>query len=403
MLSRKFLSILLISGSVQANWVDFRCDSSYCEIPYNSEAKQDGLEICYKEKDKKEKIKEVTWKNGIREGAIRCYQNGKLKREAFNTNDKLNGIYQEHDYDSRGTMVVLLKNNVMDGYQFHVKDNKLQDMAWCYRDGKALDKMTSSCNDEDYGPFKKLVADFKKEESIKLARQSEENSKRLNGPQIQNYRSGKKRAIFTNVDGKINGKYNFFSEEGVLLEDCNYKKDKKDGECLSYDKEGRLDKKAIFNDGILVKEDSFFDNGKLSETLEVIEKNKSCFKTFYDTGARASSYCSIGRGYGWGSDYDGKFETWYENGQLSTTGSYEKGKMIGTWETFNYNGDLIDKSEYVKGTLTKSVSFRFERLKENVVFPEKFRLIREYFPDGSIKNETELPGHDESMTKKPSI
>jgi antitoxin component YwqK of YwqJK toxin-antitoxin module len=46
---------------------------------------------------------------------------------------------------------------------------------------------------------------------------------------------------------------------------------------------------------------------------------------------------------------DGKYESWYENGQKSEEGEYVDGKMHGRWVAWYQNGQKEEEGEYVNG------------------------------------------------------
>ena len=50
---------------------------------------------------------------------------------------------------------------------------------------------------------------------------------------------------------------------------------------------------------------------------------------------------------------EGKWLTFYDNGQLKTTGEFLNNKETGTWEYFDDNGNLILRENYKNGKIYK--------------------------------------------------
>ena len=375
---------LILPFSFAANTHDFSCDADACVIPYDKEGNQDGTEICYADETRAEKLKEITWKDGKREGPARCWNKGKPSFEANYQNDVLNGIYVDFDDDSNGDRVVYLENNEEAGLSFSVINWKVTAFHYCVIGGTPVFDATLSCEQKDYGKYNPLIAAFKKDTLEKNKAAAAKEAKRMNGPQESKYSSGKIRAKWTNVNGDIHGKFLSYRENGKVHNDCEYKNGKENGTCLSYDEEGRLDKREQFDNGKKTSVEEFYDNGKPQRVSKNETAGKDCITEYYDTGVKSGEWCGFqDRYWGWWVKRDGPYKQWDQNGDLYVEGNYVNGEEEGV---FTYlNGKLLEREmTYVKGRLTKSIDFHNE--------PPQHRVVREYFPDGSVKTESRLEG-----------
>jgi len=398
MLYLKLLSVALISLSVQADdvrWVDFRCDGDDCVIPYDKEGFKNGLEVCYTSADKKDKVKEVTWVKGKRQGPARCFRKAQVAKEATYQNDVINGLYIEHAYDARGARVQLVKNGIQDGYEFSVdKDGKVTDISWCFHRGKLDSAELAYCKLEDYGKYSAALKAYRAEQESISKEKAEKTAQRMNGPQKMMYGNGKVRSTYTNVDGRMTGLYTGYYENGKVREECEYKADKRHGNCTLYDDQGRIDAKEVYAEGELTAQDKFFDNGKMSESRKSNGKRSFCGTTFYDSGAKEAEFCEVWETHLYWRNYQGPYTSYSLEGKTYSRGQYDKGRHVGVWEYFNDDGSQSSVMTYSdKGLLEKSVVYYEFKIEKNQRVPYLHRIETEFFPDGSTKKETVLPGH----------
>ena len=374
----------LLPLSFAAQTHDFPCDADACVIPYDKEGNQNGTEICYADETRAEKVKEINWKDGKREGPARCWQKGKVSIDAFYQNDALNGIYIDYNDDSNGDRVFYLENNEETGLSFSVKEGKVTALHYCVIAGTPVFDATLSCEDKNYGRFSRPLAEYKKELLLKNKAAAAKEAKRLNGPQESKYSSGQIRAKWTNVNGNIHGKFLSYRDNGKLQNDCEYKNGKENGPCLIYDEEGRLDKREQWENGTKISAEEFYDNGKPQRVSKSAGAGKSCITEYYDTGVKSGEWCGMqDRFWAWWVKRDGPYKLWDQNGELFVQGQYVNGEEEGLFTYFT--GKVLERElTYVKGNLMKSVDYYNE--------PPQHRMVREYFPDGSVKSESRLEG-----------
>lgn len=108
----------------------------------------------------------------------------------------------------------------------------------------------------------------------------------------------------------------YYYEDGKLISKLTYKKNRLDGESLSYYLNGEI------------KSESFFIDGKQEGEC----KNYSCEGVLLSV----TNYKN--------SKLHGEKRKYYENGQLEMVGYYENNSMVGVWKWYDIHGELIKES-----------------------------------------------------------
>ena len=113
-------------------------------------------------------------------------------------------------------------------------------------------------------------------------------------------------------DGKFDGLYEEFWENGQLRRKETLKDGERDGPYEDYDENGQLEEKSSYKDGELDGPYEDYYNGQL------------LWKGTYKDG-----------------EYDGPYESYNRNGQLAVKGTYKDGQKCGEWleqgETVTYD------------------------------------------------------------------
>lgn len=149
-----------------------------------------------------------------------------------------------------------------------------------------------------------------------------------------------------------NGLWKFYTSDGKPSRKENYKINfisVKDGPYEEYWPSGSVKFRCIWIDGkregVFQK---FFENGVVEQTGEfhndLIEGTLS---VFYPNGTLKGKTTSL---YG---KADGPSEEYYENGQLKEKGNYKNDSKEGIWESYDKKGQLIKKEHYHKGIAHK--------------------------------------------------
>jgi antitoxin component YwqK of YwqJK toxin-antitoxin module len=151
-------------------------------------------------------------------------------------------------------------------------------------------------------------------------------------------------------DGKLDGIWESYWNNGQLLYKGYYKNDKKDGIWESYHPNGKLNYRGSYKNDKLIEELPLTESeqskkGKLfiprrlsGENSRFIQWNKE--QPIVD-GERINQFTHNGK-------KTGIWESYHNNGQLWSKGSYKNGKKEGYWEYYD-NGQLISKGLYKDG------------------------------------------------------
>ena len=89
---------------------------------------------------------------------------------------------------------------------------------------------------------------------------------------------------------------------------------------------------------------TYFENGQLKEKSNFIEGAKDGLEVRYFKNGILSANINFKNGI-----RDGSWITYYTNGQLYYEGNYKNGERDGSWVFYFDNGQLMSKGEYEKG------------------------------------------------------
>lgn len=149
-------------------------------------------------------------------------------------------------------------------------------------------------------------------------------------------------------DGKQNGLFQLYTEEGVLVDNANFKEGERDGLTEQfYSDTGKLRVSANYKNGVLDGEfKAYYPNGNLQG--EVIYKNGEMngeFKEYHENkNIRLSgSYKN--------SLQDGEWKSYLEDGTLETIINYKDGELNGLKEDYYKNGNVWIRQEFKNNDL----------------------------------------------------
>lgn len=92
------------------------------------------------------------------------------------------------------------------------------------------------------------------------------------------------------------------------------------------------------------KFETFYLNGQIEKSGNIFNnKNEGEWKYYYKNGQIESE------GNFHNDQPDGRWDSYYDNGQLQSTGNYAGGKMIGLWSFYDKKGRLINHVVYKNG------------------------------------------------------
>jgi antitoxin component YwqK of YwqJK toxin-antitoxin module len=162
----------------------------------------------------------------------------------------------------------------------------------------------------------------------------------------------------TYINQMKEGKWSFFSAtlEGYLINEEEYSKNMKNGVSIKY-----------YPNGVIAEKLIFVNNVREGEWTQYHSSGNPFIKSTYNQGR-----------------LEGKFEVWFENGQIQYSGNYRNNLREGKWLIYNDNGSLKYELNYKDGLAKeKQPDLDFSRLidsmeqqKDQVNDPEKTGVLR---------------------------
>jgi antitoxin component YwqK of YwqJK toxin-antitoxin module len=192
-----------------------------------------------------------------------------------------------------------------------------------------------------------------------------------------------KRAHYSN--DSLNGPYEVYFENGDTLSSGTYSNGWKTGKWIWKNTEGKLEMEGTFENNLQHGPwNYYFSSGELSYKANFQNgKKHGEWHYFYKNGIdyRKGSYANDVR--------EGLWETWYEDGTLLMEGKYLRGKENGEWRNYWNNGVLKNMSTFKDGKLNgKWVSNTPEKtlvLEGTYKDDLKVGEWRDYYNNGRLK------------------
>lgn len=257
---------------------------------------------------------------------------------------------------------------------------------------------------------------------------------------VSYYDNGNKKEEINTCDIDIHGNIvkcgyaKIYYKNGQLKEDTYYKNGKIDGKFKSFYEDGILEFKSDYTLGKLNEEKHYYTNGKLNYVLDL---EKGVAKYYYKNGDIEKEgniknghieetwkiYCNnivqteidFVHGVANGAKklyyhsgkvrsvmhvednmLNGKFERYYENGNLEYEGNYRHNKLEGITKQYYENGNLKSVSEYSNGK--KKQETIYYDINGKTIIPDG--LYKWYYDNGDIQCEASyIKGKREGVAK----
>ena len=185
------------------------------------------------------------------------------------------------------------------------------------------------------------------------------------------------------INGKRNGKWTFWNENGNIVRTGSYAAGKRDGSYAYYFNDGSKKEEGAWKndqrDGLWVK---YSNNGNTQkEGTYSNGKKDGVWTTWNDKGLMASKYLYENNKVidKWAFKYqfysngnektlkstrnnklDGKQTIWHQNGQMKSIGNYTTGKENGDFQEWYENGQMQSKVNYLNGNMDGAYSEWFD-------------------------------------------
>ena len=190
--------------------------------------------------------------------------------------------------------------------------------------------------------------------------------------------------------GKRDGSYAYYFNDGSKKEEGAWKNDQRDGLWVKYSNNGNTQKEGTYSNG---KKDgvwtSWNDKGLVASKY-LYEKNKVIdkwsFKYQYYSNGNEKTLKSTRN-----NKLDGEQTIWYQNGQMKSIGNYTTGKENGDFQEWYENGQLSSKKIYVDGFITGEFSAWYEngqmQSKVNYLNGNMDGTYSEWFDNGQMRQQ----------------
>jgi len=243
---------------------------------------------------------DIKFKNGERNGpVVESYADGKVFLKGSYSDNEKDGKWEYFDKDGKTTVRLNYSKGEKDGKQEYFNSKGNPTSLDNYRDGeKDGEQLVYQKNGEVASKriYKngvlKSIENFN-EKGVSIYKKTIKSSTTIE-PKHPNGTIKSKGKL---VNGKKEGKWEYFSEYGILISSFEYKDGKMDGKVIKYYKSG-------------VKYAEFFAED---------------------------------------GEYEGKYIGFYANGKKSTEGYYTEGEKKGEWFNFHPDGLIKDKMYFIDG------------------------------------------------------
>jgi antitoxin component YwqK of YwqJK toxin-antitoxin module len=367
-------SLLIASSPLSAQADEFQCrEAVHCQIPYDGAGTINGVEVCFKDPARKEKRMETQWRNGLRHGPQKCFDQGGLVLSSQYINGIRQGEARQHRYDSAGDRVSFLSDGVVDGPRFRVRDSDVVSIDGCWSNGTFQSPEVLGCLKRASEPWRsRIVQWLETNEKIRIAR--------LNGRREVKSESGQLIESYTLVNGSKEGEYKSWYESGKPKVTGAYKGDERVGEWITRSDEEQVVLREQYDRGQMVRAETRRLNGSLESVRSITwsegRVQRTCLESHWENGKKRESECWLGSGTWWGV-WDGDYQSWFESGLPSQRGKFQRGVRVGWWVTFSAEAAnrVVREDEHRDGWIVRS------KVRDGA-----FIIETEYHKDGSLKS-----------------
>ncbi len=197
------------------------------------------------------------------------------------------------------------------------------------------------------------------------------------------------------VDNRMNGMWTVTDRDNRVVFHIELKNGIRDGVATFYHPAGQIMQQAEFRNGVLegrylekaadgktIAEHVYTKGQRPAVVTEYYPKKQVKSVTRYLTAVQQLATrddwdtCSLASfANDTSKQMHGEFITYYENGQMSSRGKYEQGKLSGVYESWHSNGELASKGDYVAGIQQGSWTWRH---------PNGMRKAMATYEDGKV-------------------
>lgn len=304
---------------------------------------------------------EGTMRGGKPDGYWKTYyENGVLKSEGNRKDFLLDSLWKFYDENGKLTLMITYKNGMKNGLRTTIledqiiTENFVDDVkqgltTWYYPDSTV---------------FK--TVNFKDGREDGLAKEYAEDGRVVT---LTTYKKGyivsREKINRLDNEGRKQGLWKFFYDNGLVREEGTYRNDLKNGYFKEYDETGKLIATSKWVDGEkqenaveLVRlnvEKEYYPDGKIKVVQSYLNGVPQGVRREYDEEGNITAGYLFDHGKIVGEGIvkedglkDGPWKEFYPNGQLKAEGKYSKGIKTGKWVYYYKNGQVEQTGSYDK-------------------------------------------------------
>jgi antitoxin component YwqK of YwqJK toxin-antitoxin module len=159
------------------------------------------------------------------------------------------------------------------------------------------------------------------------------------------YPNDKIKKLVNFAEGKLDGDFFEFSEQGEVSRSGSYFEDQKEDEWKSFYSDGSIKSEYFYKNGLLSgTTKNYHPNGAIAEMVSLESgKLEGPYQSFFRNGSiQKEVQFSEGLEHG-------DFKLYFEDGKICASGKFEKGSLTGNWEFFDADGFLLSTGNYQAG------------------------------------------------------
>lgn len=314
----------------------------------------------------------------------------------FNT-----GLLKSTEDEESGEVKIFRENGQLDE-KFTLKDDSVQGEGSSYYTCGAAKEITQFNKGKRDGPGKSFYASGK----IKSTYQYDKGN--TVGEYKSYFENGQIESTAAYSNGNLQGEYLEYWSNGKLRVTGHYANDEYDGLWTYYYSNGKIERSGKYKASLVGGEWTYYDQrGNLMEKRNFNEKgNFEGVNTFYRDGKVEYQktfkddvligvvlYDENGKELKKFGNPNGTFSVTYffQNGQMSSEGSYKKGRMDGLWKYYFHNGAKKSEFNYVDGQLQGAATQYFKSGKQKTSLQYKDDKLdgyyQEFYDQGGVKEE----------------
>lgn len=173
-------------------------------------------------------------------------------------------------------------------------------------------------------------------ESGNLLREGNYKKGLEHGVWMNYYASGARTDSGSYFEGRMNGEWKFWFEKGDLYQIGHFKRNLQEGIWKTYYENGQISNEGKMKEGSPIgKWSNYYENGKLESIITYLPDNIISIENAWDKNGKQVVI-----------NGNGLYKSYSITGQLMLMGNVENGKKTGKWQTYFENGDLKEEGSY---------------------------------------------------------